>query len=64
MNTSLRRLHLSQSAQALTDDEKLLSPFPIMGLGAAMEPLIKAGAAGAVIVMPLPFDAVEGSLYL
>ena len=42
------------------DDEKLLSPFPIMGLGAAMEPLIKAGAAGAVIVMPLPFDAVKG----
>jgi hypothetical protein len=42
------------------DDEKALSPFPIMGLGAAMEPLIKAGAAGAVIVMPLPFDAVKG----
>ena len=32
------------------DDQKALSPFPIMGLGAAMEPLIKAGAAGAVIV--------------
>ena len=42
------------------DDEKALSPFPIMGLGAAQEPLIKAGAAGAVIVMPLPFDAVKG----
>jgi hypothetical protein len=42
------------------DDEKALSPFPIMGLGAAMDPLIKAGAAGAVIVMPLPFDAVKG----
>lgn len=42
------------------DDEKALSPFPIMGLGAAMDPLIKAGAAGAVIAMPLPFDAVRG----
>ena len=42
------------------DDEKALSPFPIMGLGAAMEPLVKAGAAGAVIAMPLPFEAVAG----
>jgi hypothetical protein len=42
------------------DDEAPLSPFPIMGLGAAMEPLIKAGAAGAVIVMPLPFEATTG----
>jgi len=42
------------------DDEKALSPFPIMGLGAAMEPLVKAGAAGAVIAMPLPFEAVTG----
>jgi hypothetical protein len=42
------------------DDEKALSPFPIMGLGAAQEPLTRAGAAGAVIVMPLPFDAVKG----
>ncbi len=42
------------------DDEKALSPFPIMGLGPAQEPLIRAGAAGAVIVMPLPFDAVKG----
>ena len=42
------------------DDEARLSPFPIMGLGSAQEPLIKAGAAGAVIVMPLPFDAVKG----
>ncbi|HLH00630.1 MAG TPA: hypothetical protein VKX49_30270 [Bryobacteraceae bacterium] len=42
------------------DDEKALSPFPIMGLGAAQEPLIRAGAAGAVIVMSLPFDAVKG----
>ena len=42
------------------DDEKALSPFPIMGLGAAQQRLMKAGAAGAVIVMPLPFDAVKG----
>jgi hypothetical protein len=42
------------------DDEAALSPFPIMGLGPAAEPLIKAGAAGALIVMPLPFDAVKG----
>ena len=42
------------------DDEAALSPFPIMGLGAAMEPLIKAGAAGAVIAMPLPFEATKG----
>lgn len=42
------------------DDEKALSPFPIMGLGAAMEPLVRAGAAGAVIAMPLPFEAVAG----
>ena len=42
------------------DDEKALSPFPIMGLGAAMEPLVTSGAAGAIIVMPLPFEAVAG----
>jgi hypothetical protein len=42
------------------DDEAALSPFPIMGLGSAMEPLIRAGAAGAVIVMPLPFEATTG----
>jgi hypothetical protein len=42
------------------DDEKALSPFPIMGLGTALEPLIKAGAAGAVIVMPLPYEATTG----
>jgi hypothetical protein len=41
-------------------DEAPLSPFPIMGLGAAQEPLIKAGAAGAVIVMQLPFGATTG----
>jgi hypothetical protein len=42
------------------DDQKALSPFPIMGLGAAMEPLIKAGAAGAVIAMSLPYEATTG----
>ena len=42
------------------DDEKALSPFPIMGLGAAQEPLMRAGAAGAVIVMPLPYEAMTG----
>jgi hypothetical protein len=42
------------------DDEKALSPFPIMGLGAAQEPLIRAGAAGACIVMPLPYEATTG----
>lgn len=42
------------------DDEAALSPFPIMGLGAALEPLVKAGAAGAVIVMSLPYAATTG----
>ncbi len=42
------------------DDEAGLSPFPIMGLGTAQDPLIKAGAAGAVIVLPLPFEATTG----
>jgi hypothetical protein len=42
------------------DDEKTLSPFPIMGLGAALDPLIKAGAAGAVIAMSLPYEATTG----
>ena len=42
------------------DDEKALSPFPIMGLGAAQEVLLRAGAAGAVIVMPLPYEATTG----
>lgn len=41
-------------------DEGALSPFPIMGLGAAQAPLVKAGAAGALIVMPLSFDALKG----
>jgi len=42
------------------EDEAPLSPFPIMGLGSAMEPLTRAGAAGAVIVMQLPFEATAG----
>ena len=42
------------------DDDKALSPYPIMGLGAALEPLTRAGAAGAVIAMPLPFEATTG----
>ena len=42
------------------DDEAALSPFPIMGLGAALEPLTKAGAAGAVIAMSLPYEATTG----
>jgi hypothetical protein len=42
------------------DDEAAMSPFPIMGLGAAQEPLIRAGAAGAVIVMPFPYEAITG----
>jgi hypothetical protein len=42
------------------DDQKALSPFPIMGLGDAMDPLIRAGAAGAVIAMSLPFEATTG----
>jgi hypothetical protein len=42
------------------DDEAALSPFPIMGLDTAQEPLIRAGAAGAVIVMPFPYEAMTG----
>ncbi len=41
-------------------EEAALSPFPIMGLGSAQPVLIKAGAAGALIVMPLSFDALKG----
>jgi hypothetical protein len=41
-------------------EEGALSPFPIMGLGPAQAELIKAGAAGAVIVMPLSYDALAG----
>ncbi len=41
-------------------EEAALSPFPIMGLGAAQKPLIDAGALGALIVMPLSYDALAG----
>ena len=41
-------------------EEGPLSPFPIMGLGTAQEALTKSGAIGAVIVMPLSFDALSG----
>lgn len=41
-------------------EEAALSPFPIMGLGAAQKPLIDAGAAGALIVMPLSYEALAG----
>src|SRR5271165_634098 len=41
-------------------EEGPLSPFPIMGLGNAQLVLIKAGAIGAVIVMPLSYDALSG----
>lgn len=42
------------------DDDKALSPFPIMGLGDALEPLTRAGALGAVIAMSLPYEATTG----
>lgn len=41
-------------------EEAAVSPFPIMGLGAAQKVLIDAGAAGALMVMPLDFDAISG----
>jgi hypothetical protein len=41
-------------------EEAALSPFPIMGLGAAQKPLIDAGALGALIVMPLSYDVLAG----
>lgn len=42
-------------------EESGLSPFPIMGLGPAQKPLIDAGAAGALIVMPLSYEALAGT---
>jgi hypothetical protein len=42
------------------DDQKALSPFPIMGLGAALGPLLSAGAAGAIVAMSLPYEATAG----
>ncbi len=41
-------------------EEGALSPFPIMGLGNAQAALIKGGALGAIIVMPLSYDALAG----
>jgi hypothetical protein len=41
-------------------EEAELSPFPIMGLGSAQKPLIDAGALGALIVMPLSYEALAG----
>src|SRR5260370_4592097 len=41
-------------------EEGPLSPFPIMGLGTAQQALIKGGAIGALIVMPLSYDALSG----
>jgi len=41
-------------------EEAGLSPFPIMGLGRAQAELIKAGAIGALIAMPLSFEALAG----
>src|SRR5579872_3972734 len=41
-------------------EEAALSPFPIMGLGAAQKPLIDAGALGALILMPLSYDVLAG----
>jgi hypothetical protein len=37
-----------------------VNPFRLMGLTTAQQPLIDAGAAGAVIVMPFPYDVVAG----
>ena len=41
-------------------EEGALSPFPIMGLGAAQKVLTDAGAIGALIVMPLSYDVLSG----
>lgn len=41
-------------------EEGALSPFPIMGLGNAQPALIKGGAIGAIIVMPLSYEALAG----
>jgi hypothetical protein len=41
-------------------EEGALSPFPIMGLGNAQAALIKGGAIGAIIVMPLSYEALAG----
>lgn len=41
-------------------EEGPLSPFPIMGLGAVEEALTKAGAIGALLVLPLSYDVLSG----
>ena len=41
-------------------EEAALSPFPIMGLGPAEQALTAGGALGALIVMPLSYDALSG----
>jgi hypothetical protein len=41
-------------------EESALSPFPIMGLGNALPALTKSGAIGALIVMPLSYEALSG----
>jgi hypothetical protein len=41
-------------------EELALNPFPIMGLGPAQQVLIKAGALGAVMVMPLSYESISG----
>jgi hypothetical protein len=41
-------------------EEGPLSPFPIMGLGPAEQVLTKAGAIGALLVLPLSYDALCG----
>jgi hypothetical protein len=41
-------------------EELALNPFPIMGLGNAQAALIKAGALGAVIIMPLSYESISG----
>jgi len=41
-------------------EEGSLSPFPIMGLGPAQKALTEAGALGALIVLPLSYDALAG----
>jgi len=41
-------------------EEGAISPFPIMGLGDAQQALIKAGAAGVLLVLPLSYDALSG----
>jgi hypothetical protein len=38
-----------------------ITPFPIMGLGAAQPVLTAAGAIGAIIAMPLSYDALSGT---